>query len=247
MSEQIQPVEVTVKNYTDMVAKPRDIKKTTLHTYLIDPAGVTGLKNVQITDYEPKRIRTLIQVYDNPVALTTDSPGTSPDTSAADHTLSQGRLLMPDPSMVYEFWGPDAFFLNALQNPSDVVLPTLSGVVDARSTAFAAAAAGSINALVPGETITGVGVEFQAPAAPVLMTVTVSNILDGGRVFAVNVPVAGLNWRWPFTLPVAAATPGSTPSVAVAAQAGGPAYTIAAQFLKVTTMSRVTVTREYCA
>lgn len=106
-------VDAEIKNWSDSVTSPI-IRNTSLKTYIIDPAGLAGPKNVQISDYEPKRIRMAIQVIDVAVTLLSDAPVTSPDASSAS-TAPQGLYMPPNPAAKpYEFFGPDAFFLNAL-------------------------------------------------------------------------------------------------------------------------------------
>lgn len=103
-----------IKNYADPPARPPYVKKTTVKTYIIDPTGVNGPKNVQICDYEPMRSRLAIQVIDVAVTLTLDSPITSPDATTAS-TAPQGLYLPPIPaSKPYDFFGPDAMWLNSL-------------------------------------------------------------------------------------------------------------------------------------
>jgi len=109
-----QPVPVEIKNWAPPV-KPPYVKNTTLRTYVIDPLGVAGPKNVQITDYEPRRLRMAIQVIDVAITLTTDVPTTSPDTSTASAAPNQGQYLPPNVAThPYEYFGPDAFWLNSL-------------------------------------------------------------------------------------------------------------------------------------
>jgi hypothetical protein len=106
------PIPVEIKNWADPI-KPPYVKNTTLRTYIVDPANVTA-KYVQICDYEPRRLRMAIQVIDVAVALCMEQPVTSPDTSSA--TVANVGLYMP-PNVagpVYEFFGPDAMWLNAL-------------------------------------------------------------------------------------------------------------------------------------
>jgi len=116
--EHVIPVRITnldqVKNYADPPARPPFVKKTTVKTYIIDPTGANGPKNVQICDYEPMRLRLAIQVIDVAVTLTLDSPTSSPDTTTAS-TAPQGLYLPPIPANTpYEFFGPDAMWLNSL-------------------------------------------------------------------------------------------------------------------------------------
>jgi hypothetical protein len=105
------PVPVEIKNWADPI-KPPYVKRTTIRTYIIDPAATDSW--VQISDYEPKRLRMVINVIDAAVTLTMESPVNSPDTSTAS-VAPQGRhLSISGGSPGYDFFGPDAFFLNAL-------------------------------------------------------------------------------------------------------------------------------------
>lgn len=106
------PVPVEIKNYADFYAKPKVVQRTTLKTYVID-GGVEDLKRVQIADYEPSRLRMVVQVIDGPVAITTEVPVTSPDLNAAG-TPPQGRHLPASQNLEYVFLGPDAFWLNSV-------------------------------------------------------------------------------------------------------------------------------------
>lgn len=103
-----------IKNYADPPAKPPYVRKTTIKTQIIDPTGLAGPKNLQICDYEPKRLRVAIQVIDVAVALTMEPPTTSPDATTAS-TAPQGLYMPPNAgNRPYEFYGPDAFWLNSL-------------------------------------------------------------------------------------------------------------------------------------
>jgi hypothetical protein len=55
----------------------------------------------------------VIQVIDVAVTLTNEYPVTSPDTSTAS-LAPQGLYLPPSLNERYEFFGPDAFWLNSL-------------------------------------------------------------------------------------------------------------------------------------
>jgi|SRR5882762_6569693 len=119
MTNVIEPIAVRVvdfdqiKNWATPI-KPPYVKRTTFKTYILDPTAANGAKNVQICDYEPTRMRLAIQVIDVAVTLTLEPPNTSPDTSTA--TLApQGLYLPPNvASRQYEFFGPDAMWLNSL-------------------------------------------------------------------------------------------------------------------------------------
>jgi hypothetical protein len=111
--ENIPVLSMEIKNWPDPI-KPPYVKKTTVKTYVVDPAGTAGPKNVQICDYEPRRYRMSIQVVDVSVTLTMESPVASPDVSTAS-AAPQGLYLPPNiTSDNYEFNGPDAFWINSL-------------------------------------------------------------------------------------------------------------------------------------
>ena len=110
------PVPVTIdwgeiKNWAERWAKPRVVSRTTTRTYIIDPAS-DDFDNVQIADYEPSRMRTVIHVIDDDVTLTLESPVTSPDTTTTS-VAPQGRY-MPARTEEYILYGPDAMWLNSL-------------------------------------------------------------------------------------------------------------------------------------
>jgi len=109
------PIPVEVKNWAPQI-KPPVVKKTTLRTYVLDPAGLIGVgKFVQIADYEPQRLRMVLIVADVPVALTYDPPSTTPDVASAPGVAPQGALLPVNANGApYEFFGTDAFWLNSL-------------------------------------------------------------------------------------------------------------------------------------
>lgn len=110
-----QPIQVEVKNWPDNgVAKPPFVRRTTVKTHIVDPAGSGSGRNVQISDYEPNRLRMAILVIDAAVALTMEQPTTSPDTSTSA-VAPTGAYLPPNANApMYEFFGPDAFWLNSL-------------------------------------------------------------------------------------------------------------------------------------
>jgi hypothetical protein len=121
-SERIaNPVPVEIKNWTEPV-KPPYVKNTTIRTYIIDPAGAVNQRSVQITDFEPRRLRMAIQVIDAAVALCMEQPTTSPDVSTATQA-PQGQYLAPNPgNQPYEYFGPDAFWLNPLATVTRVTV-----------------------------------------------------------------------------------------------------------------------------
>lgn len=110
------PVPVEVQNWAPPIKDPV-VKTTSLKTYILDPAGTAGPKNIQITDYEPGRMRLEIQVIDVAVVLTLDPPVSSPDTCTASTAPGSGGRYLPPNNTAnsgYEFYGPDAFWLNSL-------------------------------------------------------------------------------------------------------------------------------------
>ena len=115
------PVPVEIKNWAEPI-KPPAVKNTTVKTYIIDPASPTGFQNVQITDFEPRRLRMTIMVIDSAVALLTQPPVNSPDTSSAS-LANDGGYLPPNINGVpYVYYGPDAFWLNALTTVTRVTV-----------------------------------------------------------------------------------------------------------------------------
>jgi hypothetical protein len=118
-SDGVQPIAVRIvdldqiRNWATPI-KPPYVKKTTVKTYIIDPTAANGAKNASICDYEPTRMRLAIQVIDAAVSLTLDPPTSSPDISTPT-IAPQGRYLPPNvASREYEFFGPDAMYLNSL-------------------------------------------------------------------------------------------------------------------------------------
>lgn len=109
-----RPIEVEVKNWPDNgAAKPPPFYKTTVKTYVLDPAGVAGVRNVQICDYEPNRARMVITVLDAEMALLTSQPVSSPDATSPSIAPASGGAVVA----VYqplEIYGSDAFWLNCL-------------------------------------------------------------------------------------------------------------------------------------
>lgn len=112
---QLQPVQVTVQNWTDNPAKPPVIKRTTFKTYVLDPAGTFGVKFTQICEFEPKRARLVIQSIEAPIGLYTTQPTVIPDPNGVAGALSDpGRYIPNGLAFEYAFYGPDAFWINAL-------------------------------------------------------------------------------------------------------------------------------------
>ena len=115
------PVEVNVKNWPDPPAKPPVVKNTSVKTYIIDPANASvSDRRPQIADFEPKRLRMAIFVVDAAVAITNEQPSTSPDASTASSAPQGGYL--PVSTVAYEFFGPDAWWLNALSTVTRVTV-----------------------------------------------------------------------------------------------------------------------------
>ena len=113
--DQIPDVAVTIKNWAD-AAKPPRIANTTVKTYVVDPAGVVlsnnDIRRVQIADYEPNRVRMVIQVIDAAVMLCKETPTSSPDVSSVT-VPGTGRYL-PNSITEYILYGPDAWWVNSV-------------------------------------------------------------------------------------------------------------------------------------
>lgn len=106
------PIPVEIKNWAPAI-KPPFVKKTTVRTYVLDPAGIVGVgKNVQIADYEPQRLRMAIIVSDQSITLTIDPPSVTPDVTTIG-SAPQGAFL-PVSNQPYEFFGPDAAWINSI-------------------------------------------------------------------------------------------------------------------------------------
>jgi hypothetical protein len=108
----LQPVEVTVKNWPDPPAKQPLVKNSTIRTVLL-AAGADGTV-VQISDYEPKRIRMVLYVLDSPIGMSDSPPTTSPDASTSTSKPASGGGVLPNSTNPYEFFGPDAWWINQL-------------------------------------------------------------------------------------------------------------------------------------
>lgn len=108
-----------IKNWASQWAKPKVVARTTIRTYVIDPAD-SDHSRIQIAEYEPKRMRTAIHVIDSDVSLTLEVPVKSPDATTAN-TAPQGGYL-PVRTEDYVFYGPDAMWLNALTAVTRVVV-----------------------------------------------------------------------------------------------------------------------------
>lgn len=126
MSEDIKPIPVTIadlralgeeiRNTAKAFVKPR-IKNSVLQTFVIDGAGATptnpGVRSVQICGYEPNRTRLAIYVQTSVIAVTVDPPILSPD-NLAPAGIPQGAYLPAAVGQPYEFYGPDAMWINSI-------------------------------------------------------------------------------------------------------------------------------------
>lgn len=118
MSQPIPKVEVT--NFPAIPDAP--IKKTTPRTVILDPTGVAGPKQLEISGLDPAREVLIIQVIDAACAITTEVPVASPDTCTIS-LACQGRYLPATVNFEYRFCGQDAFWLNSLTgNPTRVTI-----------------------------------------------------------------------------------------------------------------------------
>lgn len=112
-----KPLPVVIKNFADLDAKPRFVRRTTLKTYIIDPTAATIAVNGMacVGAYEPNRLRTVIQVIDAPVVLTIDPPTTTPElASVAAGPPPNGRYLPQSLAFEYVFYGPDEMYINSI-------------------------------------------------------------------------------------------------------------------------------------
>jgi hypothetical protein len=118
----VPDISVTIKNWAEM-GKPPRIANTTVSTYTIDPAGDPAnndSRRVQISDYEPNRLRMVVMVIDAPVMLCKEPPKTSPDVSSAT-VAGTGRYL-PNSVTEYIFYGPDAWWINSTTGATRVTV-----------------------------------------------------------------------------------------------------------------------------
>lgn len=114
MPNDLVVVPVTIQNSAELKAEPRYVKKTTVKTYVIDPAASdTTQRWAQIAEYEPSRVRTVIQVIDAACALTLEAPISKPDPAAAT-VAPQGRYLPNSTAFEYVLFGPDAMWINSM-------------------------------------------------------------------------------------------------------------------------------------
>lgn len=114
------PVPVTVMNWAPP-ADPPCLKNTSLKTYVIDSAGAAGPTYVQISDYEPRRVRVAIWVLDQNITLLTSVPNAQSNLGVSATIAAEGALL-PVSNIPYEFYGPDAFWINSLNSTARVVV-----------------------------------------------------------------------------------------------------------------------------
>lgn len=108
-----QPVPVTVTNWAPPV-KPPFCKNTTVRTIVVDPANGNQNNYLQVSDYEPNRLRLALVVIDADVMITTDPPTTSGVASTTAVPGNGGVLPKNSGNDPYEFFGPDAFWINSL-------------------------------------------------------------------------------------------------------------------------------------
>lgn len=125
MAAGIAVIPVEIKNSADLLVKPKYVHHTTTATYALDPTAVIGVdsevRQVQICAYEPNRVRMLVIAQDAAIAITTDPPRQSPDPNTTVGTAPQGGRLPATP-IPYEFFGPDAFWVNVLDVPTRVTV-----------------------------------------------------------------------------------------------------------------------------
>lgn len=113
-----QPVAVEIKNWPDPPAKPPYVKNTTLRTVIL--STTFDGTSIQISDYEPRRYRMVVIPLDSAIAVLDHVPTTSPDTSDATHK-ADGAVL-PNGIQPYEFFGPDAWWINRLSADTRVTI-----------------------------------------------------------------------------------------------------------------------------
>jgi hypothetical protein len=106
------PVQVEVKNWPDPPAKLPAVKNSSIRTVVL--AGNLDGLNTQISDYEPRRVRMAIWVIDAAVAISDSQPNTTPDASTSTTKTASGGAVLPVSVIPYEFFGPDAWWLNQL-------------------------------------------------------------------------------------------------------------------------------------
>jgi hypothetical protein len=94
-------VPVNVQNWKD---KPSVF--TTVKTWILDSTGVAGPNNVQICDDECYRISMIVKPIDQDIAITTDVPVHSPDTSSATVAPQGAHISKGDDPWVFGGTGP---------------------------------------------------------------------------------------------------------------------------------------------
>jgi hypothetical protein len=112
------PVPVEIKNWPDPPAKLPAVKHSTVRTIIVS-AAFDGV-SVPISDYEPKRIRMVVIPLDAAVAILDHVPTQSPDTSDVTHKADGG--VLPNGVQPFEFFGPDAWWLNRLSADTRVTI-----------------------------------------------------------------------------------------------------------------------------
>ena len=130
--EQVETVQIEVKNWPDAVAKPRVIGRTTIRTYIVDPVATDRDKKfAQIAAYEPKRVRLQIIVVDSPIVVSHDMPKTIPDVSTS--AIAPDGAHLPSGAMVYEFFGPDTLYINSISGGATTRVTVIKEYCDAGS------------------------------------------------------------------------------------------------------------------
>jgi len=107
------PVPVSITNWAPP-AKPPYVKNTTVSTIVVDPAGASQNKFLPLASYEPTRLRLAIIAVDSDIMITAQPPTDSPATSSTA-TPGNGAFLPKNAGNgPYEFFGPDALWVNSL-------------------------------------------------------------------------------------------------------------------------------------
>lgn len=115
MTNQIDPtvpVPVEIRNWTDSVAKPKVVARSSLNTYRLDPSD-PKLASLQIATHEPSRLRTLLYVLDNPVLASHELPNSTPGSG-----LIPRGLYLPVSADPYVLLGPDPIWINTINDGS---------------------------------------------------------------------------------------------------------------------------------
>jgi hypothetical protein len=104
---------VKVNNWPDN-EKTGKVRKTSVKTWVVDPASADWWM-VQISEYEPTRLRMVVQVLDAPVSLVVgETPKSKTDTTTASLAPGQGRVLVNNTAVEYVFYGPDDMYVYTL-------------------------------------------------------------------------------------------------------------------------------------